>query len=209
MKHTTKLNSLAKGIARLVAVSSISAGLAVYAANQPATPSKVTSAQPSAEKTAPGDSLPNRDDLFFNEMQQFERHINSMFNQAWEGTNQIGLNPSFDSSVKLTKEPHQYVVRFALPEKEVANARVTVDNGTLHLTSSCEARLPATTGAQAEKDKGKTTEPEAIDVEHYEQLISLPGPVDNSKMKIQRGDGVLTVTLPKKEESTPAKPANG
>lgn len=207
MKQTTKLNSLAKGVARLVAVSSLCAGLSVYAATQPSTPSKETSAQPSSEKSS--DSLQNWDDQFFNEMQQFEKHINAMFNQAWEGTNQNGLNPSFDSSVKLTKEPHQYVVRFALPEKEVTNAKVTVDNGTLHLTSSSEAKLPATTGAQAEKDKGKTTEPEAIDVEHYEQLISLPGPVDNSKMKIQRGDGVLTVTLPKKEESTPAKPANG
>lgn len=32
----------------------------------------------------------------------------------------------------------------------------------------------------------------------YEQVIDLPWPVDSSKMTIDRKDGSLTVTLPKK-----------
>jgi HSP20 family molecular chaperone IbpA len=32
---------------------------------------------------------------------------------------------------------------------------------------------------------------------HYTQMLALPGPVESDKMKVERKEGVLVVTLPK------------
>ncbi|MGB8169598.1 MAG: amylo-alpha-1,6-glucosidase [Chthoniobacteraceae bacterium] len=51
------------------------------------------------------------------------------------------------------------------------------------------------------KGGDKTAAGAAYEIGRYEQLLTLPGPVDASKMKIDRSGSTLTITLPKAEHA--------
>ena len=57
---------------------------------------------------------------------------------------------------------------------------VTVENNLLHVTAEA---------AQKENGAGQS--------ERYEQIISLPGPVESDKMQIDRKKNLVVITLPK------------
>lgn len=97
--------------------------------------------------------------------------------------------PFLDSTVKLDDQKDQYVAHFYLPGNDTANAKVTLENNQLQLTATTESKNETTgaNGAAATQyASGK-----------YEESITLPGPVKGDKMKVDRKEGVVTVTLPK------------
>ncbi len=67
------------------------------------------------------------------------------------------------------------------------NVNVTVDGLTLKIEAKEEG------GAGGKGDEKRRLERRS----HFLQVIALPGPVNAVKMRIDRQDGVLIVTLPK------------
>ena len=97
-------------------------------------------------------------------------------------------NRSFGSFVDLKEEGDDYIVTAYLPERDIKNVNVTVEDQTLRI----EAKAETTDGRDKDDEKSSATRKA-----HYSQLLTLPGPVQPDKMKVERKDGVLTVTLPK------------
>jgi HSP20 family molecular chaperone IbpA len=95
---------------------------------------------------------------------------------------------NFGSSVDLKEQDSNYVVTAYLPQREMQNVSTTVDGQTLKI----EARAESTSGR---RDDPAT--PAISGKARYLQILSLPGPVQADKMKVERKDSVLTVTLPK------------
>jgi HSP20 family molecular chaperone IbpA len=157
---------------------------------------------PAAEKKSP-DATTNEtwSDRIFDEFQGMERRMDQIFNDAVRGMNQrttwIG-EPGFSSSVKLSEDHGNYVVRVALPDRDLSNVTATVENNkTLRITAK-EEKKEAPTSASKQGDKnapapGNTT----YKLERYEQILSLPGPVNAAKMQIDRSGSTVTITLPK------------
>ena len=96
--------------------------------------------------------------------------------------------PRFGSSLDLKEEGDHYVVRAYLPDRDVQNINVTVEDRTLRI----EAREQETTRKEDKAGALHSTRKAA-----YSQLFTLPGPVQSEKMKVEKKEGMVVVTLPK------------
>ncbi len=96
--------------------------------------------------------------------------------------------PRFGSSVDLKEEGDNYVVRAYLPDRNVQNINVTVEDRTLKI----EAKEEQTTKKEGEAGALHSTRKAA-----YSQILALPGPVQGDKMKVEKKEGMVVVTLPK------------
>ena len=93
--------------------------------------------------------------------------------------------PRFGSSVDLQEEKDQYVVRAYLPNRNMNNVNVTVKDQTLTIEAKAE-------NGTKEKDGSQISEKA-----YYSQLLTLPGPVKVDKMKVDKKEDMLIITLPK------------
>ncbi len=100
----------------------------------------------------------------------------------------ITQQPFFGSTVNLENEKDNYVVHFYLPDRDLSNVKVEIKDNQLQLTASKESK---------KETAGKTGSSSEYCAGEYSQAITLPGPVHADKMKIDRKEGTVTVTLPK------------
>ena len=96
--------------------------------------------------------------------------------------------PRFGSSLDLKEEGDHYVVRAWLPDRDMQEINVTVQDRTLRI----EAKEQET-----KKKEGDAGALHSMRKAAYSQLLTLPGPVQSDKMKVEKKEGMLIVTLPK------------
>ena len=96
--------------------------------------------------------------------------------------------PRFGSSLNLKDDGEHYTVRAWLPDRDMKEINVTVQDGTLRI----EAKEQETTKKEDKAGTLHSTRKAA-----YSQLLTLPGPVQSEKMKVEKKEGMLVVTLPK------------
>ena len=135
------------------------------------------------------------DDLDRNLMDQVNRmqqEMSRVFHEPFRGFSplpgQLGLfnTPAFGSTYELDEEGKNYVVRIHLPERDTSNVNVTVEGQTLKVQASAES---------SRQEGNKRSEMRSRS--QYSQSIGLPGPVNALKMKVDRKDGMIVITLPK------------
>lgn len=130
----------------------------------------------------------------FDRMEKMRRDMDRTFDEAFrefrEGPAHKGFfdESRFGSSVDFKDEGDNYVVRAYLPDRDVQNVSVAVENQTLKL----EAKEQET---DKKDDSGRALH--STRMAAYSQLLTLPGPVQSDKMKIDKKEGMLVVTLPK------------
>jgi HSP20 family molecular chaperone IbpA len=123
------------------------------------------------------------------QMDQLDNRLDSVFANTfrnfgdWFGTNDFG------SSIDLRDQKNKYVVRVYVPGSDTSKVNAKVENNVLHVTAQ---------GEQQNKN--------ASEAERYEQVISLPGPVDVSKMQIERKKNLVVINLPKSGPETASTP---
>ncbi|MEI9898113.1 MAG: Hsp20 family protein [Chthoniobacter sp.] len=96
--------------------------------------------------------------------------------------------PRFGSSLDLQDEGDHYVARAYLPDRDMKEISVSVEDRTLKI----EAMEQATTRKGDQASPLHSTTKTA-----YTQLLTLPGPVQSDKMKVEKKEQMLVVTLPK------------
>ena len=99
---------------------------------------------------------------------------------------------SFDSAYDLQDEADRYVVRAYLPERSAEQVKVSVREQNLIIEAMAEK--------SQEMENGKTL---MRHMSQYSQTISLPGPVDETRMEIERKKGMLLIRIPKLKEPAP------
>ncbi len=122
------------------------------------------------------------------QMVRMQRQMNQMFDQAFPGeenglTNDFA-DAEFGSAVHVDDLKDKYVVHFNLPSENLEDVNVQLENGQLHLTASKTA-------------KQQSANSRALESNNYEQMLTLPGPVQKKGMKVERQNGTIVVTLPK------------
>jgi HSP20 family molecular chaperone IbpA len=191
MKITpTKLAILTGAAATLLTASPAFA--AAPAQTNPTTTPQESQATPPA--TTQGERWSDR---VFDEFQQMQSRMEKLFDDASRQFDQnAGISESngFTSSVKLSEDHGDYIVHLSLPDRDMKNvdAKVEADN-VLRITAKEEKKE---TPANAAKGNEKAP-PVTYELGRYEQLLTLPGPVDASKIKIDRAGDWVTITLPK------------
>jgi len=141
----------------------------------------------SSPAVAPIPSQDTWDRDILREMQRMQDRMDQLTKDVFADSNVLdaGGGMFLNSTVKVDDQKDKYVVHFYLPDRNAANFKVNLkDNNELQITGSQESRN--TTGNSTEYSSGS-----------YEQEITLPGPVQAGKMKVDRKEGMVTVTLPK------------
>lgn len=94
------------------------------------------------------------------------------------------------SSVDLKDEGNKYVVRAYLPDRNMPHVNVTLEGETL--------KIEAKDQREEDKENSGSAQFRSSRQSVYEQEFTLPGPVQDDKMKVEQKDGMVIVTLPKK-----------
>ncbi len=131
-------------------------------------------------------------------MEKMRREMDQAFDESFrEFRDGPGMKGFFDesrfgSSYDLKDEGDHYVVRAYLPNRDVKNVSVTVEQQTLRI----EAK---------EQESTKQDDParplHSSRMAAYSQLITLPGPVQADKLQVDKKEGLLVVTLPKAKQT--------
>lgn len=155
----------------------------------------VANAKPSLTRPDPGFSqLSEWERGVFTRMETMQREMDRVFDEAFREFRAVpeyrGFfdEPRFGSSFDLKEEGDDYVVRAYLPDRDMRNISVTVEDRTLKI----EAKEQETTKREDEFGTSRGTRKAA-----YSQLLTLPGPVQGDKMQVDKKEGMLVVTLPK------------
>jgi HSP20 family protein len=126
----------------------------------------------------------------FARMEKMRRDMDRIFDESFKEfrSDHKGIfdRPRFGSSLDVQEEGDNYVVRAYLPNRDMDNVNVTVEGVTLKIEAKAEE-------TEKKEDKGMVKSHKA----HYAQVITLPGPVKADKMKVDKKEGMLVVTLPK------------
>jgi len=126
--------------------------------------------------------------------------MDRIFNDAIQDMHQPagwGGESGFSSSAKLSEDQRNYIVRLSLPDRDLSKVDAKVDaNNVLRVTAKEEKKEQSTSAPSTDKNK-KAPAAEFYEMGRYEQLFTLPGAVDASKMKIDRSGSMVTITLPK------------
>lgn len=152
---------------------------------------------------APVKSLPEPSDPWdvkmLEHMKRMGREMDDMLhNMADETPHGSGMThrfdkSSFDSAYDLQEEGDRYVVRAYLPERRAGEVKVSVREQMLVIEAVAEK--------SSETKDGKTM---MRHMSEYTQMISLPGPVDDKRLEIERKEGVITIRIPKAKEAGPS-----
>ena len=128
------------------------------------------------------------------EMRRLHDEMNQLFGRYGRGAR--GLAPATYPPLNLWEDEHNFYVEAELPgfRLEDLEMYVTSEN---QLSIQGERTLPKLEkGAWHRQERGYGS---------FNRLMDLPGAVDGSRVSAEFKDGVLTITLPKKEESKPRR----
>jgi HSP20 family protein len=123
------------------------------------------------------------------EIEQLNRMFDAVFGA--ESFARGGWQPAVD----IVETPtHDVVVKADLPEMKREDIKVTFENNVL--TIEGERKLPTETKDEAHHriERGYGA---------FQRSFTMPASVDGSKVQATYQDGVLTVTLPRREETRP------
>lgn len=126
----------------------------------------------------------------FREIEMLEREINRMFNDFFRGVETGYEYPLID--IVDTKD--ELVIYAELPGVNKDDVKVKIHNNILTISGERkEPELPEKANCLIrEREFGK-----------FMRSVRLPYPVDVSKVSAEYKDGILKITLPKKEEVKP------
>jgi HSP20 family molecular chaperone IbpA len=134
-----------------------------------------------------------RDAEILQRMDQMRRDMDRAFEDSF---NAFRFLPSyrdifdeyrFGSTYNLEDKGDSYEVRVFLPDRAMENVTATVDGRTLQI----EAKGEDSASGQ------KSGEGAAVHKAAYTQRITLPGPVNRAKMKVEKKERMIVVMLPK------------
>ena len=163
--------------------------LVVISIPKAATSAPAVAANPSpAASAAPALTANDWESKMQAQIRDMERRMNGAFRDLMPNDLSFGSADQLGSAVNVDDQKDKYVVHFSLPDRNVADVNVKFENGQLDLTATAQNK-------SSNKSPDGTVESSSSG--RYEQMIQLPGPVNDAAMKVERKDGAVVVTLPK------------
>ncbi|MFO8128742.1 MAG: Hsp20/alpha crystallin family protein [Bacteroidales bacterium] len=100
-------------------------------------------------------------------------------------------------AVNIKEGENDFQIEVAAPGLDKKDFRINVDNGVLNISSEKEEK---------KEDKDDEFVRREFSYSTFSRSFSIPESVDADKIKANHKDGVLTITMPKKEESKQKPP---
>lgn len=96
--------------------------------------------------------------------------------------------------IDLTEEPEQYTVMADVPGLRREDIEITLAQGVLTIKGEKKTERPAENARRYREESWHG---------RFQRTVALPGEVDPTKVGADLTDGVLTITLPKREDARP------
>ncbi len=172
---------------------------------QPAAKSPAT-----APETKPDDktSVQRWDDRILDEFQRMEGNMERIFSDATHDLNQSSPwldHGTFNSSIRTSEDKDNYIVHVYLPDRQMQNLKAKVEGDRLLRITASEQQGEKTTGAAKPGEKSSPATSN-FEMGRFEELLTLPGPVDASKVKVDRSGTSVTITVPKSQSQAATPP---
>jgi HSP20 family protein len=160
---------------------------------------KSSGAEAKPSRTLPDPALSPLSDWdrdIFARMEKMRRDMDRAFEDAFRefggSVEHKGFfdEPRFGSSLDLKEDGENYVVRVYLPDRDVQDVDVTVEDRTLKI---------AAREAETTKKEEKTGTLHSTRKAAYAQVLTLPGPVQSDKMQVEKKEEMVIVTIPKRK----------
>ena len=132
----------------------------------------------------------------FRELDTLQNRLTTLFGRPlWRttGDETFGTN-EWTPLVDVTEDEKEFLIKAELPEMKKEDVKVTVENGTLHIT-----------GERKFEKEEKTKKYHRIERAYgtFERTFVLPEGTKGEAVTADYKDGMLKVHLPKKEEAKP------
>jgi HSP20 family protein len=139
-----------------------------------------------------------RKDPFF-ELTSLQDRVNQLFHQAFTGFESFGFGqpigaPNFLPPVDILEDEHDIKLKAEIPGVKVEDLAITLENNVLTITGERKFK--------EEEDKDNFHRIERR-YGKFTRSFTLPAGVDSATVNATFEDGVLSITLPKKEEFKP------
>jgi len=130
----------------------------------------------------------------FREMMARQDRINRLFNQPLSPWQQEEPLQAWAPAVDIYETEKEIVVKAELPDVKLEDVDIRVENNTLTLTGERrqEKEIKQENYHRVERNYGA-----------FSRTFTMPGTVDAEKIEASYADGVLRITLPKREEARP------
>jgi len=132
-------------------------------------------------------------------LNQLQREVNRLFDTSRLGDEETGHTlADWMPAVDIKEEASQFVIRADLPGVEIKDIDITLENGVLTLK-----------GRRASEKKEETEQFRRVERVRgtFLRRFSLPDVADADKVSARCKDGVLEVTVPKREAAQPRRVA--
>ena len=147
----------------------------------------------SAPATTPGASSGTTattwEDSVFKDFARIQNQMDQAVRDVFPNNPSMGITTSqLESAVNLDDQKDKFVVHFYLPDRNTSNVKVHYKDGQLDLTANQQqsSNRQTASGLVQNSMSGR-----------YEETITLPGPVKDKDMTVNRQAGTVIVTLPK------------
>ncbi len=139
---------------------------------------------------------PTRDLVSFpSDMFNLQKEMNRMFDSFFRGVDEPSLlNGTWIPAVDVSEEQEAYVVKVELPGVSKDDVKITLESNILTIRGEKKAESEV-----KQKDYHRTERSYGS----FQRSFTLPNTVKNDKIDAVYKDGILTVSLPKAEESKP------
>ncbi len=125
------------------------------------------------------------------------RRFDDLFNRFWRGTSGLAETPeAWSIPLDVTKSGDDVVVKASLPGVKKDDVDVTIEDSVL--------TIRAQAAQEGEREDAGYLLKERRTGSFY-RAVRLPETVDSEQATSSYGDGVLTITLPKREEKKARK----
>ncbi len=130
----------------------------------------------------------------FRGVSSLQDHVNRLFNDVFERANQESSLTAWGPSVDIYETEHELVVKADLPEVDPKDLDIRVENNILTIRGE-------------RKFEKKVNEENYLRVERaygsFARSFTLANSVNSDAIKADYQNGVLTLSIPKKEEAKP------
>ena len=137
----------------------------------------------------------NRDFPMARGLHSFQREMNRMLDQFFRGDifeEQEGTGLTFMPAVDFSETKDSYVIKAELPGLKKDEVKVTLNNNIVTITGEKKSEYEKKEGNyhRIERSFGM-----------FERSVSIPGAIKSDAIDAKYADGLLTLTLPKTEET--------
>ena len=133
----------------------------------------------------------------FRELEEVSDRLNRMFSRpaiATKNGKESLTVADWTPTVDISETDGEYLIKAELPEVKKEDVKVTLEDGVLTLT-----------GERRQEKEEKNTKYHRVERSYgsFVRSFSLPELVDETKVKAEYKDGVLSLNLPKSEKAKP------